>query len=131
MRETKGMTEISKTRELKPRGASSKDSVDCNWATGVVPKTLLAAGQDSLERFHQTTRELLDFWRGRIECFGDASRRIATCRSIEEMQQIQGRYIQDMTSAHAAMWSKLPTLLLICAMASDDPSVPEGSIRVA
>ena len=113
------------------REASATDAVEPNWAASIAPDALLTAGGGILERLYHANRELFEFWRGRIECFGDASRRIAACRSIEDMQQIQGRYAQDMLRAYAAMWSRLPGLLFTGAAGSDAARAPEGSTRVA
>ena len=131
MRETERMTETSEGREPSLREASATDAGECNWAASIAPDALLAAGGDILERLYHENRELFEFWRGRIECFGDATQRIAACRSIEDVQQIQGRYAQDMLRAYAAMWSKLPGLLFTGAAGSDAARAPEGSTRVA
>jgi hypothetical protein len=125
------MTETSKGRETRLREASATEAVDCDWAASIASNPLLAAGQDSLERLCEANRELLGFWRSRIECFGDASQRIPACRSLEEMQQIQGHYLQDMLRAYAGMWSRLPTLLFMRPTAGETPSAAEGSPRVA
>ena len=125
------MSESNEGRKSRVREASATDAGECNWAASIAPDALLAAGGDILERLYHANRELFEFWRGRIECFGDASRRIAACRSIEDMQQIQGRYAQDMLRAYAAMWSRLPGLLFTGAAGSDAARAPEGSTRVA
>ena len=84
-----------------------------------------------LERLYHANRELFEFWRGRIECFGEASRRFAACRSIEDVQQIQGRYAQDMLRAYAAMGTRLPGLLFTDATESEAAKATEGSTRAA
>ena len=131
MRGTERMTETNEGREPSLREASATDSANSIWAASVAPDTLLAAGGDILERLYRANRELLEFWRGRIECFGDTSWRIAGCRAIEDMQQLQGRYVQDMLRAYAAMWNSLPGLLFTGTTASDAARAPEGSTRVA
>ena len=113
------MSESNEGRKSRVREASATDAGECNWAASIAPDALLAAGGDILERLYHANRELFEFWRGRIECFGDASRRIAACRSIEDVQQIQGRYAQDMLRAYAAMWSRLPGLLFTGAAGSE------------
>ena len=125
------MSESNEGRKSRVGEASATDAVERNWAAIIAPDALLAAGGDILERLYHANRELFEFWRGRIECFGEASRRIAACRSIEDVQQIQGRYAQDMLRAYAAMWSRLPGLLFTDATESDAAKAPEGSTRVA
>ena len=127
MRGTERMTETSEGREPSLREVSATDSADSIWAASIAPDALLAAGGDILERLYRTNRALFEFWRGRIEYLGDATQRIAACRSIEDVQQIQGRYAQDMLRAYAAMWSKLPGLLFTGA-AGSEPC--EGARRI-
>ena len=118
-------------RKSRVREASATDVGECNWAAIVAPDALLMAGGDMLERLYHANRELFEFWRGRIDCFGDVSRRIAACRSIEDIQQIQSRYAEDMLRAYAAMGSRLPGLLFRADTMSDAARAPEGSTRVA
>ena len=81
MRGTERMTETSEGREPSLREASATDAGECNWAASIAPDALLAAGGDILERLYHANRALFEFWRGRIEYFGDASQRIAACRT--------------------------------------------------
>jgi hypothetical protein len=74
---------------------------------------LVGMGRDGFERVCETNRELLEFWCDRIECVEESAQRMLSCRSIEEMQQVHARYLQDMLQAHAAMWSKLPGLFFM------------------